>query len=589
MACMKLSPPLRILAACLTALLPHAAMAQDKVAYVIGNARFGGPALEHPAKDAVSISLALLGLGFNVVRRENTNAADFPLGSRAGETVALYYSGRTTLGDDGDIVLRGAQLGASEASGWPLAQTVRAFQEAGAQRVLVFIETCQAEGDTLSLPQPDLDGVFLAFSHDPDLGCPTAAEPVPDDDAAEASAEPSAEEPAPQDAGEAAAPADAPVPRFTERVRLALATPDQHLADAMDAAAGLGWQRSSLTEPLFLWPQPEGDAAPVAGRLPDGALDMLAGLPEADQARMRAVWQEAGLIDAEGRITDPATRAGPQTIIVSSGASSSGISIVAPAATALNPIIPQGAPGGTRPTGGAASVQPAAQTPQAGTGDGVAPGAGGGGGAVNAVQIFTPAPRSAAPAALPTEAGLPEPYLIFGEIRPTNASFNPTDTGEIAGNVLDTSSFETRNQIRNDTPDVYAQLVASGAFDPEDGSASGVARAIQTELARMNCYTSTIDGIWGGGSRNSVSAYFQQIGETPSGLEPTLDLFRRIILNDDVSCPAVQQAAQPNRAATGTTTRTNTPAPAARTPAPAQAPAASGGINTNNLGTGVFR
>jgi len=111
----------------------------------------------------------------------------------------------------------------------------------------------------------------------------------------------------------------------------------------------------------------------------------------------------------------------------------------------------------------------------------------------------------------------------------------------------------------------------------------------------MGCYTSGIDGIGGTGSRGSVDRYFAQISETPTGREPTLDLYRKIILNDDVTCPVVRQAAAPTRATgSANTTRRNT-APAARSqpraaqPARRQAPASSGGINPNALGSGVFR
>lgn len=590
------------LVSCLAAASPFQAAAEDKLAYVIGNTRFGGAALEAPAKDAVSISRALLSLGFDVIRRQNVTAADFPIGARSAETVALYYSGRTTVREDGDIILRGAQLGDTETPGWPVLETARALRASGAQNVLVFVETCQTEGDGLAALPDDagqMDGILLAVSHDPSIGCPAAeVEDAPEIETAEGAVETETPEietteagtPDPEqspDASTEQAEEDAgePAPRFTERVRLALATPDMPLTEAMTAAAGSGWLSDSLSAPVFLWPQKDTENAPAAGQLPAGALEMLANLPADEQARMREVWQDAGLMDESGNVIDRSQQSRPATtIIVAPEASSSGVTIVAPVMTAVSPVIPQNAPGGTRVAGGrVAPVQPAAQRPQGG-GSGQSASAGG---ATNAVQIFTPVPRQAAPAALPTGAGLPEPYLIFGEIRATNASFDPTETGEVQGNALDTSSFETRNQIRNDSPDLYADLVAGGAFDPEDGSTRGLARAIQTELARMNCYTSTIDGIWGNGSRRSVTAYFDQISEAATGLEPTLDLFRKVILNDDVSCPVVRQAATPQRATGGTTTQRNT-APAQQ---PArQAPAATGGgLNTNNLGSGIFR
>lgn len=548
-----MTPRRMLIAGLVASCVPFAAAAQDRLAYVIGNARFGGPALTQPAKDAVAVSRALLGLGFDVVRRQNTNAAEFALGGRAAQTVALYYSGRTEATEDGDILLRGAQLGDTPTQGWPLLQTARAFRDAGAAEVMVFVETCQTDEDTLAPFADDaaFDGIFVALSHDPAAGC--AVETAAETDAADA--------------------------RFSDRVQLALATPDMTISDAFEAAAGPGWLRSALSGPIYLWPQ-ESDARSA---LPEDALALLETLPEAERARMRGVWQSAGLIDAQGQIVDRSGAAqAPVTILVAPEASSSGVTIIAPVATPVSPVIPKSAPGGTRVAGRVAPSQPA-NVGRASSGN-------------SGVQIFNPVVRGPAQAAVPTAAGLPEPYIIVGEIRATNASFDPTETGDVTGTSVDTSSFEVRNQMRGSDPSLYAELVSGGAFDPADASERGIARAIQTELARMSCYTSGIDGIWGNGSRGSVDRYFAQIEEEPTGREPTVDLYRKIILKDDVSCPVVRQAATPQRS-TGTTTQRRTTQPAARSttpraaaPAPRrQAPAASGGINPNTLGTGIFR
>ncbi|MEP4196422.1 MAG: caspase family protein [Aliishimia sp.] len=543
------------IAGLLASCLPVAAAAQDRLAYVIGNARFGGEALSQPTKDAVAMSRALLGLGFDVVRRQNTNAVEFLIGSRAAQTVALYYSGRTEVTEDGDILLRGAQLGDAATQGWPLFETAQAFRDAGAEEVLVFVETCQVAEDTLASLTDDvnMDGIFVALSHDPEVGCVVEAEVEEDGDENEA--------------------------RFSDRVQLALATPDVPLATAFEDAAGPGWMISTLSAPIYMWPQ----EAESRSALPEDALAMLEKLPEAEQARMREVWQSAGLIDATGQIISrsAAQNAPTTTILVAPEASSSGVTIIAPVATPVSPVIPKTAPGGVRVAGRIKPVEPATVNR--------------GNAGNNGVQIFNPVVRGVAEAAVATAAGLPDPYIIVGEIRVVNASFDPLETVDVTGTSVDTSNFEIRNQMRGDNPSQYEGFVNSGVFDPDDNSERGLARAIQTELARMQCYTAGIDGVWGNGSRGSVDRYFVQINEPASGREPTIDLYRKIILKDDVTCPVVRQAVAPQRS-TGTTTRrattNNAPraaAPRAAAPAARRPAASSGGINTNNLGSGVFR
>ncbi len=71
------------------------------------------------------------------------------------------------------------------------------------------------------------------------------------------------------------------------------------------------------------------------------------------------------------------------------------------------------------------------------------------------------------------------------------------------------STSRRGSKMRNDDPAQFEQLLTSGVFDPTPGNE---ARAIQTELARMQCYTGGIDGKWGRGSIAAVDRYFTQIG-----------------------------------------------------------------------------
>ncbi|OCX66561.1 hypothetical protein BFP70_04900 [Thioclava sp. SK-1] len=178
------------------------------------------------------------------------------------------------------------------------------------------------------------------------------------------------------------------------------------------------------------------------------------------------------------------------------------------------------------------------------------------------VVIFMPPPQTQM-AARALRAGLPEPSVIVGLIDGEDIQ----DTAEISYDNL-----VARQNLRHAEPELFAQLAQAGAFDPPP---SLVALAIQTELARMRCYTTGIDGIWGNGSRNAVGRYFAQRSDVAATtMEPAAQLFRQIITADDVTCPAPVAAARNVRQTTSPAaapTRRATPAaakPAAQAPAP---------------------
>jgi hypothetical protein len=210
------------------------------------------------------------------------------------------------------------------------------------------------------------------------------------------------------------------------------------------------------------------------------------------------------------------------------------------------------------------------------------------------------APAPAVFRATPGENGLPAPSILVGFVTEEGEPvIEPEITAPaivespVAGSGLSYEDLDARNEMRTADPDLFVSLVESGAFDPPD---TELARAIQTELARMNCYRSTIDGLWGPGSRRSVAGYYEQVGGTTPSQDPDIRIFRAIITSEDIRCPdpAPRAVAQPARrttsqsaprAATQAAPRRATPAPAA----PA-APASTGRrtISQSN-GTGSFR
>ncbi len=295
------------------------------------------------------------------------------------------------------------------------------------------------------------------------------------------------------------------------------------------------------------------------------------------QEALDGVWFETTL-------ADPIELSSPQ-VLATPKAAAPVISIVSSNVVAITPVA---SPVQIKPT--LASVTPSAATSQP------RPSSSGG-----SVVTFAPVANSQL-AAIPAAAGLPEPSIIVGLIEQASLEFDQVaPPADVSSSEVSYDNLEARRNLRDSSPDLFETLVQSGAFDPPENL---LPAALQTELSRMGCYTSAIDGIWGRGSRASVERYFAEIsGVNAVSLEPEIPLFRQIIRQDDIVCKAPQAA--PARATTtasrpssGTTTRRTTTttrqtaAPKRQTAAPKRqtAPAASSGrkIKTNRLG-GVFR
>ncbi|MEL7090454.1 MAG: hypothetical protein AAFN94_01850 [Pseudomonadota bacterium] len=191
--------------------------------------------------------------------------------------------------------------------------------------------------------------------------------------------------------------------------------------------------------------------------------------------------------------------------------------------------------------------------------------------------------------------GLPTPSIILGRVEPgREADFGietllPDTVAEVGFSFDD---LETRIAMRDNDPELFLQLLDQGHIDPP---ADRLNAALQTELKRMNCYRSTIDGLWGRGSARSVGEYFgeREDGTTWPDQQPSVELFRAIIAVPDVACEAPVAAPARTTSTRSTTTRSTTtrtttratPAPAPKPAAkPAQKPKISGGG-----GIGVFR
>ncbi|MCV0395830.1 MAG: caspase family protein [Rhizobiaceae bacterium] len=112
-----------------------------------------------------------------------------------------------------------------------------------------------------------------------------------------------------------------------------------------------------------------------------------------------------------------------------------------------------------------------------------------------------------------------------------------------------------------------------------------MARLIQTELQRLGCYRSGIDGLWGNMSARALLRFYATKKEAPDQLEPNAPLLTRLKAEPEVVCkvtaaPAPKKPAAPKAAPSQSkpvATRTQRPSqPAAQSPSRPKAAARSG-------------
>jgi hypothetical protein len=353
-----------------------------------------------------------------------------------------------------------------------------------------------------------------------------------------------------------ACPADAPdmIALMQER----LVAPGQALAEQFPAtkvvadeipAPGL-WVRSTLARPFVF------RAAASGTQLTAADYDMLERLSPEDRERMIALWTEAGIAVDIGRPSAGGlTARAAETAVITSPVQPAIVqsaSVLSPITATVSPIV----------TG--AEVE----------GD--------------ALIVLAATPVTAAPArtqAVPGAGGLPQPSVILGETATLASLATPAPAQQ-----LDYTDIAARQAAKAADPAAYEQLILAGAYDPPPEQ---LPLAVQTELTRMNCYTSTIDGDWGNGSRRALQLYFDTLEVAAPSQDPTVEIFRQLLQKDDVACPEVVAPA-PAAAAPRTTQRQAAPTQAApRQAAPAPQPAAPAPTDGRRIrqsnGTGAFR
>ena len=339
---------------------------------------------------------------------------------------------------------------------------------------------------------------------------------------------------------------------FTKTMLKAILVPKVSLSETFSDAKGI-WTFSTLAEPFVL------NKNRASGKsLSVDDLEMLSRLSETDRNQILALWRRAGIING----TDGSGESGGDPLPEFSTVRQETIILTAPAQPEkISEII-------TPMTTTASSLRQEQ----------------------NSVRIFTVS-ANASREFRPAKTGMPTPSIIVGNIKSQDAFLDPTRTGgAISANEMGVANFDDRHRIKNENPALYEQLLTSGAFDPDKSALAG---AIQTELARMGCYSARVDGIWGNGSRAAVGRYFKQIGSAAPTQEPTVELYRQILRKDDAACPAVRTTSRSHpvtsRQGAGRTVSNRTPSTPRTAPAKPDTATGPRTIKRNLNPAGVFR
>lgn len=130
-------------------------------------------------------------------------------------------------------------------------------------------------------------------------------------------------------------------------------------------------------------------------------------------------------------------------------------------------------------------------------------------------------------------------------------------------------------------PEAKAAVPVPPAEEEEPASADEavLARAVQTELARLGCYRSGIDGEWGPGSARALLRYYATKKEDPDDLDLNAALLAKLTREDTVVCKQTETAPPRQRTVrvrerapeVSQGSRAAPSAPAARAPATRQA------------------
>lgn len=119
---------------------------------------------------------------------------------------------------------------------------------------------------------------------------------------------------------------------------------------------------------------------------------------------------------------------------------------------------------------------------------------------------------------VPQQDGTPAPPAVGTQV----ASLSPQGMEGARETVV--SGLET----------LIVGAAVSGQTDEQ--KATELARGVQTELRRLGCYRSTIDGDWGSGSQRALADYYRNTKQEAAGTGPSVELLGDLFLRSGRIC-----------------------------------------------------
>lgn len=84
--------------------------------------------------------------------------------------------------------------------------------------------------------------------------------------------------------------------------------------------------------------------------------------------------------------------------------------------------------------------------------------------------------------------------------------------------------------------DIQSLLVLGKSDETQGTPAFDLNHRLQTELARVGCYRSSIDGVWGAGSRRALGEYLRRTKQQQDSLEPDVETLGDLFLRSGRIC-----------------------------------------------------
>jgi hypothetical protein len=163
------------------------------------------------------------------------------------------------------------------------------------------------------------------------------------------------------------------------------------------------------------------------------------------------------------------------------------------------------------------------------------------------VPVATLLPRTADRLTAVKAGERPQPSTVAALEPETPATLSAQQPGKAlsarsAATVLTALSPQTLPRVTGRMVEPESEPEPPADDEPPGLDGEDLARAVQTELKRLNCYKGMIDGDWGGGSQEALSKYYSAAKTEISATKPTEALLKELTgRKDGKLCPDATQ------------------------------------------------